>query len=626
MHFELQNVTLSYGDRCILNHIDFLIKGREKLALVGPNGAGKTSLLRLIAGELLPDADDKRHSPGIITSGSLRIGFYRQQLFSDPEEKVRDLLTGAPDDSIPEYEYDRILTGLGFQKSDKFRSVGSFSGGEQAKIALIRVLLQKPDLLLLDEPTNHLDIKALTWLEDYLKNYEGGILAVSHDRFFLNKIADGVWELREGRLTKYPGNYSDYRREKQKRLARQKKEYEAQQQEIRRLNELIEKFKHKPNKAAFARSRKKILERMPLIPEPEKDDVEIFTGDLIPKVPMNKWMLDADKLTVGYDAPLLTLSLRIKKGQKIAVIGDNGAGKTAFLKTCAGLIPPFEGKCTLGSRADIGYFDQHTGELSSEESVFDYFTRRFPDLDKKTARSRLAQFLFYGKDLGKRVTDLSGGERARLRLLELLACRPNFLMLDEPTNHLDINARETLETALKNYGGTLLFISHDRYFTEQVADAILVFEGDRALYYPFGYEHYLKKQSQLESYGTESMTAMVNAENEALLQGLKLIPKASRIQSRELSEEEAFVDWQISLTMPDYEEAAQKLSLLQEEIVFLKDEVQEIAHGICWDPENYSTELLESKKEKLGLLISQAEEAEETLTELCLTLDELTIS
>ena len=561
MLYQITDGTVSAGGHVILSHVNFEIKGNEKIALVGRNGAGKTTLLKLIAGELSLDRDDRRQGAGVTSSRRLTVGMLKQQAFSDREQTVEEILlaacpfrdTFARERFEYEQEYDRIFTGFGFARADKHKKIGDFSGGEQTKIALIRLLLEKPDILLLDEPTNHLDIATIQWLEQYLKRYEHAVVLVSHDRFFLDRVAEAVVEVSDGKLTRYAGNYSEYRAEKRKRIERQQKAWERQKKEEDRLNGVIERFRHKPTKASFARAKKKQLERMERVEKPAEDDVHLFTGNIEPLIPGSKWVFEAEHLKIGYDRPLLEITLRIRRGQKLGILGPNGAGKSTFLKTVAGLLQPFQEKdrsverrCVLGNNITIGYFDQHSAEIQSEKSVAEHFHDLFPALTEKEVRNILGMYLFTGKLASRRVSDLSGGEKARLVLAELLQSRPNFLVLDEPTNHMDVQAKETLESAFQAYQGTILFVSHDRYFIRQVAQSVLIFEETGPMYYPFGYEHYLEKRQKAEAYG-EELSAQVKAEDAALLEGMRTVPKAERHRLREFSTEEAYADWKLRL-------------------------------------------------------------------------------
>ena len=586
MLYQIKDGTVSAGGQTILSHVDFYIKEKEKIAVVGKNGAGKTTLLRLLAGELQLDRDDRRgmssgahgketackNSLGIVTSRYITIDMLRQADKSNQDLTVEQiLLESCPDkDTFSkerfdyEMEYDRLFTGFGFEKEEKSRTLGSFSGGEQTKISLIKLLLEKPDLLLLDEPTNHLDMKTVEWLEDYLINYPKAVVIVSHDRAFLDAVATGVYELENGALHRYAGNYTQYRQQKLKNLQIQRKAYERQQAEIAHNNELIDKFKHKPKKAAFARSRKTMLARMKLIEKPVEDEAHIFTGNIEPQFPGGKWVYEAKELKIGYDGrALLELSLRIRRGQKIAVIGDNGIGKSTFLKTVAGLIPPIKGTSQLGSNLLVGYFDQQSALIDSDKTVRDHFHELFPALVEKDLRKTLGMYLFGGANASKRISSLSGGEKSRLVLAELLTGRPNIMILDEPTNHMDIPAKETLESAFKAYTGTMLFVSHDRYFIKQVADAILVFEKDRVMYYPFGYDHYI---SRLKASQDGNLPALMQAKDAAMVEALAAVPKRERHETRQLSTEEAYLEWKLALAAEPVAKAAEEAEKVYEEL------------------------------------------------------------
>lgn len=576
MLYQITDGTVSIGGQQILSHINFEIRGYEKIAVVGRNGAGKTTLLRVIGGELGLDRDDKREGPGIARSRRITVGALKQQAFTDMSRTVEEeLLKVCPCRDIYdrerfqyEQEYDALFTGFGFGKGDKRRKLASFSGGEQTKIALICLLLEKPDILLLDEPTNHLDMDTSEWLEQYLKKYEKAVVEVSHDRFFLDQTADVVYELEGSRMVRYSGNYSYYREEKLKKIRIQMKAYERQQDEIRRLEELIERFKHKPKKAAFARSKKKIIDRMARVEKPIQDDVHIFTGEIQPLVYGSKWVFEAEHLKVGYEKPLLDISMRIRRGQKIGILGPNGAGKSTFLKTIAGLIPAVKGSYSLGNQITIGYFDQLSARIESEKTVAEHFHDLFPGLLEKDVRSILGAYLFGGREACKKVSSLSGGEKARLVLAELLQSRPNFLILDEPTNHMDIQAKETLESAFKAYQGTLLFVSHDRYFIRQVADSILIFENQSAMYYPFGYEHYVERcRKQEQGVG---IPAQMKAEEQALIAGMRAVPRAERHRLREISTEDAYREWRLSLSGKRLEPLRKRVEVLSEEVELLK--------------------------------------------------------
>ena len=616
MLYQINDGTVSLGGNVILDHIDFEIRGTEKIAVTGANGAGKTTLLQVLSGELELDGDDKRMGPGITMSRRLTVGMLKQGVFTGDDRTVEEeLLAACPcKDTFErerfeyEQEYDRLFTGFGLKREDKKRLLSSFSGGEKTKIALIRLLLEKPDILILDEPTNHLDIETTEWLEQYLKQYEKAVVMVSHDRFFLDRTAEVVYELEDGHLTRYPGNYTHYKEEKRKNLQIQKKAYEKQQEEIRHLEELIEKFKHKPTKASFARSRKKILERMPKVPKPSDHEEHIFTGELTPAMLGSKWVFESEHLKIGYDRPIMEITMRIRRGQKIGILGKNGVGKTTFLKTAAGLCPPISGDYQIGNQITIGYFDQNSAQIQSDKTVLEHFHELFPSMTEKEVRQTLGAYLFGGKDAAKKVSSLSGGEKSRLVLAELLQSRPNFLILDEPTNHMDVAAKETLESAFRAYTGTILFVSHDRYFLKQVAESVMIFENQTVMYYPFGYEHYLEKKEKQGKH--ESLAAQIKAEEQALIAGMRAVPKAERHRLKEFSTEEAYTDWKLRLAAEPMGAAKEQVEILSEtleQMVMQWQQSEGFWNGDVWDEE-------EAYQERLR----QYEEAVERWQQACL--------
>lgn len=616
MLYQINDGTVSLGGNVILDHIDFEIRGTEKIAVVGANGAGKTTLLQVLSGELELDGDDKRMGPGITMSRRLTVDMLKQGVFTGDDRTVEEeLLEACPcrdtfDRERFEYEqeYDRLFIGFGLKREDKKRLLSSFSGGEKTKIALIRLLLEKPDILILDEPTNHLDIETTEWLEQYLKQYEKAVVMVSHDRFFLDRTAEVVYELEQGHLTRYPGNYTHYKEEKRKNLQIQKKAYEKQQEEIQHLEELIEKFKHKPTKASFARSRKKILERMPKVPKPSDHEEHIFTGELTPAMLGSKWVFESEHLKIGYDRPIMEITMRIRRGQKIGILGKNGVGKTTFLKTAAGLCQPISGEYQIGNQITIGYFDQNSAQIQSDKTVLEHFHELFPSMTEKEVRQTLGAYLFGGKDAAKKVSSLSGGEKSRLVLAELLQSRPNFLILDEPTNHMDVAAKETLESAFRAYTGTILFVSHDRYFLKQVAESVMIFENQTVMYYPFGYEHYLEKKEKQGKH--ESLAAQIKAEEQALIAGMRAVPKAERHRLKEFSTEEAYTDWKLRLAAEPMEAAKEQVEMLSETLEQMAMQWQQSEgfwNGDAWDEEAVY-------RERLG----QYEEAVERWQQACL--------
>ena len=617
MLLEIRDGTVSRGGKTVLERFSFDIKGTEHAAIVGRNGAGKTTLLEVIAGTRELDADEKNPGSGLFRSRAFTVGMLHQTAVSDPELTVEEamrtaILSGKPEDFrwseerfAEEQRYDKMFTRFGFAKEDKQKKLGAFSGGEQIKIALIRLLLAEPDVLVLDEPTNHLDLAAVEWLEQYLREYRKAVVMVSHDRYFIDQVADVVWEVTHGRAVRYPGNYTQYRAAKAARYKRQLAAWRRQQEEIARQDELIEKFRHKPKKAKFARSRKKMLERMTRIEKPDMDDAVIHTGEILPARPGSKWVLECEHLKIGYEKsqPVKELSFRLRRGQKVGIIGPNGTGKSTFLKTVAGLLQPLAGKVSLGAHIDLAYFDQMTAGKVLEETaaagstgielptdtaefsgadaaasgsparvsskmperlnVIEYFHSRFPSLTGKEVRTILAGFLFTGRDLGTPVDSLSGGEKSRLVLATLLQSRPNFLVLDEPTNNMDIPAKETLESLFREYKGTILFVSHDRYFLSEVADALLIFEqGDQpVMYHPFGYRHYEERRRR-EMNGDPAVTR--TAEDERLIADLRAVPKGESHRLREIPTEEAALDWRFHLCRMEINQAEERVQQEEE--------------------------------------------------------------
>lgn len=568
MLLEISDGTVSRGGHTVLKNFDFYIKGRERIAIVGRNGAGKTTLLELLAGELRLDRDDKTRGAGLRMSRDLTVRFLSQEmalpLDMSLDEYVLSTFREGDLHSKERYAYDssfnRILTGFGLEIRDRKKMLKEFSGGEQKKIAMIRLLLEEPDILLLDEPTNHLDFQTVEWLEDYLLDYPKTVVMVSHDRFFIDRTAEVIWEISNGRLTRYVGSYASYRKEKRENAKRQWKAYEAQEEEIKRLSDLVQRFKHKPTKASFARSRLKMIERMERIEKPESEEAYIHSSKIEPDQLGAKWPYQCEELRIGYgEEAIRTITLRLRRGQKLGVIGPNGSGKSTFLKTVAGIIPALKGKGSLGNHIDLAYFDQMSGELDSELSVFEYYHDAFPSLREKEVRTQLASYLFRGDALGKCVASLSGGEKARLALAVLLSRKPNFLILDEPTNNMDIPAKETMESIFRMYSGTILMVSHDRYFLSEVCDSLLIFEEDKedASFYPFSYRHYVDRLKQGD--GEVAHSLMRSMEEQKLIEGLKAVPKAERFRLREYSTDEANRDWRYEQNRERRHAAEEKL-------------------------------------------------------------------
>ncbi len=534
MQFKISDAAVSFGANTVLECINFEIKPKDRIAVVGRNGCGKTTLLKVISGEIEPDRNDSTHA-NIIRSDIKSIGYLKQTAFDDDSVTLIDeirkiyapiiaikermdelsfLLETVPDDAkIKEFsalqekfnllggyyfekEYETVIKKFGFSDQDKYRPLSDFSGGQRTKIAFIKLLLSKPDILLLDEPTNHLDIESTLWLEDYINNYEKSVVIVSHDRMFLDKTVNIVYEIEYGETYKYVGNYTDFIAQKKILREKQRKDYEYQQKEIARLTAIIERFKNKPTKVAMTRSKLKMIEHMVKLEAPENEDKRTFHIDFQPESKSYKDVLTVKDLEIGYDRVLSTVNVNIERGERVGIIGANGLGKSTFLKTIVSQIPAISGQFSFGSNVKFGYFDQQTTHTTSNKTVLEDFTDEFPTLTQTEARKALGAFLFTGDDVFSNVSDLSGGERVRLTLCKILRRKPNFLILDEPTNHMDIIGKETLEDILNYYEGTVLFVSHDRYFIKKIATSLLVFDNDGVKFYKYGYEQYLNSISQ----------------------------------------------------------------------------------------------------------------------------------
>lgn len=532
MLYQISNGAVAFGDDVILHSIDFEIRNTEKIAIVGRNGCGKTTLLKLISGEVEMEKLDSDESAFIAKAGNPEIGYLKQIAFDDPdvtlEQEVRkcfvkmderkaelaraaaELEHDYSDEKVARYtameeafkddggyyyekEYEVMIRKFGFSDDERKKPIRAFSGGQQTKIAFIKLLLSKPDILLLDEPTNHLDVTTIEWLEGYLKSYPKAVVVVSHDRMFLDNVVDVVYEIEYGTARRYPGNYTNFIARKKENYDKQMKDHIAQQKEIERLQRMVTRFKGKPTKTSMAQSKQKAIDRMVIIEAPDKYDNKTFHANFQPEKETGNDVLYTSELAIGYDHPLSVVSLDLKRGEKLGILGGNGLGKSTFLKTIVGKIPALSGEYRFGTNVQIGYFDQQMAMYTSNKTVLDDFWDEYPNLTETEARNALGAFLFSGEDVFKNVNMLSGGEKVRLALCKILKTRPNVLVLDEPTNHMDIVGKETLESMLKDYKGTLIFVSHDRYFVKKVATQLLVFEDGTTNLYQFGYEQYQEK-------------------------------------------------------------------------------------------------------------------------------------
>lgn len=543
MRIRISHANVQFGGDVILQDINFEVRDNEKIAIVGRNGCGKTTLLKLIAHDIGMSNIDSDEECGYETAGKQEIGFLRQINFTDTgitvedeikkvfepifecERRMRELeenMKSSDDASIlREYaaiqskmealhgytwkqDMETIFQRFGFKLSDLKRPIGSFSGGQQTKVAFIKLLLTRPDIMLLDEPTNHLDMPTIEWLEGYLKTYDRAVVIVSHDRMFLDKVADVTYEIEYHHIKRYAGNYTAFMNRKEEDLIKQEKDYEEQQKEIKRLTEWIEKWKNTPTKVAATHSKRMAIEHMVKIEKPRRFDTKAFHARYIPRIESYTNVINAKNLEIGYDKVLSTVTFLLQKKERLAVIGENGKGKSTLLKTLVGEIPALGGEFKFGQNVEWGYFDQHKAVMERfdpEQTVLDNFWEAYPDYLREEVRSALGGFLFSGEEVEKKMGQLSGGEKVRLALCKMLQTRPNLLILDEPTNHMDIVGKDALEKMLNEYEGTVLFVSHDRYFISRVATGILEFSSEESIkgnvkQYKMSYELYLEEKER----------------------------------------------------------------------------------------------------------------------------------
>lgn len=535
MILSCQNITKAFDGKTILKQANFHIEEHEKAAIIGINGAGKTTLLNIITGKLQPDE-------GIVSiSRGKTIGYLEQNPILDSENTIFDELMSVKDyllvmeQEIRRMERDMkhregdelatlmdqyarlttrfemengyaykseltgVLNGLGFEESEYDKPVCTLSGGQKTRVALGKLLLLSPDIILLDEPTNHLDMNAIRWLEGYLSAYKGAVLIVSHDRYFLDRIATKIIEIDAGTVMTFTGNYSAYAQKKEQYRAARMHAYLNQQREIKHQQEVIDKLKsfNREKSIKRAESREKMLAKIEVLEKPTEVRTDMHIR-LIPNITSGKDVLDIEELSKAFDKEVLfqKISFSIKRGEHVAIIGDNGTGKTTLLKLINELLPADEGTIRLGTNVHIGYYDQEHHVLHAEKSIYDEISDEYPVLTTTEIRNILAAFLFTGDDVFKLISECSGGERGRISLAKLMLSEANFLILDEPTNHLDIASKEILEDALNEYEGTVLYVSHDRYFINRTAHRILELSGQTLTGYLGNYDYYLEKKTE----------------------------------------------------------------------------------------------------------------------------------
>lgn len=599
---QINKLEKSYDGEVIFSDVDFEVKTGERIAIVGRNGAGKTTLMKIIAGV-------ESYDEGNISKGKqVTMGYLTQQMTLDSNDTVMNEMKKPFKDviniedkmktltdwlSIHADEYDQdlykeklsqyealsnqyelmdgynyeskiktVLTGLDFKESDFDRQIQSFSGGQKTRLSMAQMLLSEPDLLLLDEPTNHLDMETTEWLENYLTHFKGAIVIISHDRYFLDKIVNQVYDVALGSVKKYVGNYSKFLKERDAHYEKVMAEYERQQSEIKKLETFVEKNITRASTSGMAKSRRKVLERMERIEKPRLDaksaqinfEINRATGEDVLKV---------QNLDIGYSKSITPpINLEVKRHDRIAIIGPNGIGKSTLIKTIAQKIPALGGNIVYGSNIQIGYYDQKQAEFTSNMTILDYVWNQYSHMPEKDIRTILGRFLFTQEEVKKVINDLSGGEKARLQLALLMLEKNNVLILDEPTNHLDIDSKEMLEQALQNFEGTLLFVSHDRYFINELANSIFHITQNGNELFRGDYQYYLEKLEQREAisrYEQEDIQSTETPKDDQYYANQKQLKKEKRKLERQLEEiennistyEEQISDYEHQLTLPE---------------------------------------------------------------------------
>ncbi|KKC30370.1 ribosomal protection-like ABC-F family protein [Caldanaerobacter subterraneus] len=609
----VNNLTKSYGVDIILQNISFIVNEGDKIGVIGENGAGKSTLFNILAGTLEPDS-------GSIFVSANKIGYLKQNTLIDSEKSIyeevksvfaeifqlenkikalEEKISNTKDHKLLEKLFEEysflmdkynelegysveskvrgVLNGLGFDMSQFDTPVSNLSGGQKTRLMLAKILLLNPDVLLLDEPTNHLDIRSLEWLEQYLKFYSGTLLIISHDRYFLDKVVNKIFEIENHHLKVYEGNYTEYLKKKKEEVQAKLKAYEEQQKEIKRIKSIIETQRNRRTEKSvkMAQSKEKLLEKMEIIEKPflNKNSIKLkFNFD----IESGNDVLTVKNLSLKFDRPVFSnVSFDVKKGEKIALLGPNGAGKTSLLRIIAGEIKEFEGEIKFGTNVVTGYYEQEFKSLNPEKTVLDEIWDENPYLTQTEVRTLLASFLFKDEEVFKTVASLSGGEKARLSLLKLLLSKANFLLLDEPTNHLDLKAKEVLEESLLDYSGTVLFVSHDRYFIDKIATKVMILSAEGVEVYLGNYSYYIAKKQQLEVQQEEP-------------------PKKTKTQIKNERQKERLLRLKLK-------EQREYLKNLENSIYQAEDRLKELEEKMC-NVEIYKTgEIVEIQKEYTAL-------------------------
>ena len=571
MNYKIQNAAISFGDNTLLEEINFEVNTTDKIAIVGRNGCGKTTFLKALIDNDMFEEGIGQNKFQIVRQNNLSIGYLKQIQFKDEtvsmeeeirsvykdiielEEKLKSIqkqmesnidekqaqsLAGEYSKTLERFEaldgytykkeYETAILKFGFSKEDMQKQIKDFSGGQKTKIALIRLILSRPDLLILDEPTNHLDVTTIEWLEKYLSRYKNALIIVSHDRMFLDKIVNKVYEIEYAAFTLYTGNYSSYEIQKKERYEKQLKDYEYQQAEIKRLRQIADRFRYKPTKAKMALSKLKQIERMDIVDRPNRYDTRSFTKNFKLKETSGKLVLKTEELKFGYKEPLGVTSFELFRGDTLGIIGANGKGKSTLLKTLMEKIPKLGGHFSFGFNVDKEYFDQELSFKDENATVIEDFENEFKNMTTTDIRSALAAFMFYADDVQKQIKDLSGGQKVRLELCKIIRKGPNTLLLDEPTNHMDIIGKETLERLLQAYEGTTIVVSHDRYFINKIANCLLIFEEDKVRFFRGTYNEYLEEREKEEITKDEKASQKENKKEEQITD-----TKAQYLESKE---------------------------------------------------------------------------------------------
>ena len=606
MYYKISNGSVTLSGNTILENINFKVSDNEKIGIVGRNGSGKTTLLKAIIGEI--ELENGYDDLKIESVGDYKVGYVKQNVDNNLNIKMIDYIVDAYSELINieksmkkleekmmssydekvvnkyndlvlkyEYlggytykkEYEVALKKFGFSDEDKNKLLNEFSGGQLTKLSLVKLLLSKPDLLILDEPTNHLDINTIEWLEDYLKNYNKSIIIVSHDRMFLDNVCNVIYDIEYGTLKRYNGNYTYFVNQKHEDYLKQERDYEAQQKEIKRLQAIADRFRYKPSKASMAMSKLKQIERMVKIDKPQKENKRTFKINFSPNQESYRDVLKVKNLSIGYDKELSKVTFNVERKDKLGIIGENGIGKSTLLKTIMGFISPLGGKYSFGDKVNIGYFSQQLDNIDPNKTIYEEIDNTFPSISPTEIRSLLGAFDFHGDEVFKSISSLSGGEKVRVSLCKILNSRPNVLILDEPTNHLDIINKSTIEKMLKEYSGTIIMVSHDRYLIKNVCTKLLLFNKDEVVLYNYGYDEYLEKRRVVKEFEIIKKESKVSKKeiNINLTKEINIIEKVIDNKEKELSKlNKELLKEEVYMDINKARETQEKIDIITKEI------------------------------------------------------------